>query len=93
MTTLSFVVEEAEDIAGHYEHIYDCGDVFDGDGIMDVVQSILLIEVNVVSSSIGVFLIGFMIEYRDEGETEETIVLILDFDDSLLLADELTRWR
>ena len=57
MTTLPFVVDEAEDIARHTQLILDCGDIFDGDGIMDGVQPVLFEEVDVVSRSIGVFFV------------------------------------
>ena len=87
--TLPFVVEEAEDVDCNRELVPDFRDVFDGDWIMDGVESVFFEEVCVVSRSIGVLFVGLMIECREEGETEAAIVLVFDVDDSLLGGEEL----
>ena len=46
-------------------------------------------EVEVLSRSIGMLLIGLRIEGREDGETETSIVLVFDVDDSLLISEEL----
>ena len=88
MTTLRFVVEESEDIDRHTKLILDCRDVLDGDWIMDGVEPVLFEEVDVMSRSIGMLLIGARIQGREDGETETSIVLVFDVDDSLLVDEE-----
>ena len=46
-------------------------------------------EVDLVSRSIGMLLIGLRIEGREDGETEASIVLVFDVDDSLLVGEEI----
>ena len=53
MPSLAIIVEETQDIDGDTQLFLNCGDVFDGNWVWDVVQSKLLKEVDVVARSIG----------------------------------------
>ena len=53
----TLIVVEAEDVDAHTQLILDCWDVFDGDWVCDVVQSILMEEVDVIARSVWVLFI------------------------------------
>ena len=78
------IVVEGEHVDIHSDRVLDCGDVLDGQRIVDLVQTPLVEEAVIELRAVGVFTMSRWRDRGEDGVPEASIILVLDVDDRMI---------